>query len=98
MLLTYAYAKCNGHHRACSKDAAKVVAVELKESLKVQDLPVLEKSLVKRPQIEGLKIVGEFYIYNHNGYISGFSTDASLWKHHSSAHTKQTPKVTGGMS
>jgi len=94
--LTHTYARCDDHHRACDKDIAEVVEAELKEKLKVQDLPVLEKPLVKRPQIEGLKILEDFFICDRDGCTSGFSSEPSLRKHRSSAHGKQSTREARG--
>jgi len=94
--LTHQHAKCDNHWRECDKDVTKIVETELKEQLGVQSIPVLSKPMVKRPQIEGLKVFKEFFICDYDGCSSGFSSNDSLRVHRSKIHKNPTVKPKRG--
>jgi len=82
--------------RACRKDITKIITAELKDLLGVEELPIICKPLVKRPPIDGLKIIRDLFICGYDGCSSGFTTKDSLRKHRSGSHKNPTSKPARG--
>jgi len=87
--LTHQHAQCDNHWRECDKGVTEIVVGELREQLGVQEIPVLSKPLVKRPQIEGLKVFKDFFICGYDSCTSGYSSKDSLRQHRSKCHKKK---------
>jgi hypothetical protein len=95
--LVHSYAKCDDHGRACPKNITSLITEELKNLLRVEDLPILQKPLEKRHPIKGLKVLQGFFICEWDGCSSGYSTMPSVRAHRSEAHTAATNKPKRGV-
>lgn len=88
--ISHKQAECGNHKRQCPTDIHEIITAELKEALGVEELPVLSKPAIKRPPIEGLRVLKDFFICDRNECFSGFSSYDSLRQHRSTAHRDET--------